>query len=35
MIASLTCLWDSGDTNSMINIKHTKYYERKMRFNKV
>ena len=31
MISGLTCLWDSRATNSMINIKHTKYYEHNMR----
>ena len=25
-VSGLTCLWDSGATNSMINIKHTKHY---------
>ena len=33
-VASLKCLYDSGSTNIMINIKHTKYYEHKMRSNK-
>ena len=32
---SLTCLWDSGDTGSMIKRRHTKNYERNMRYNKV
>ena len=31
----LTCLWDSGATNRTIKRKHTKHYERKMRYNKV
>ena len=35
VVASLTCLWDSGYTNSMIKIQHTKHYERKMRSNRV
>ena len=35
MISGLICLWDSGATDSMINIKHTKYYEHNMRSNKV
>ena len=35
MIAGLTCLWDRGATESMINRKHTKYYKRKMQSNKV
>ena len=26
-VDSITCLWDSGDTDIMIKIKHTKYYE--------
>ena len=34
-ISGLTCLWDSGDTNSMIKILHTKIYECNMRSNKV
>ena len=25
-VAGITCLWDSGSTNIMIKIKHTKYY---------
>ena len=35
MIAGLTCLWDNGDTNSMIKIKHTKHYERKISPDKI
>ena len=31
----LTFLWDIIATYSTINIKHTKYYERNMRSNKV
>ena len=27
MIYGLTCLWDSGATDSMIDRKHTKHYE--------
>ena len=34
-VAGLTCLLDSGATNSMIKIQHTKHYERKIRSNKV
>ena len=34
-VAGLTCLWDSGATNSMIKKRQTKYYERKMWSNKV
>ena len=34
-IAGIKFLWDSGATDSMINIKHTNHYERKMRSNKV
>ena len=34
-VAGLTCLWDRRATNSMINRKHTKHYERKMSYNKV
>ena len=34
-VDGLTCLWDSGATDSMINRKHTKDYERNMRSNKV
>ena len=34
-VSGLTYLWDSGDTDSTIKRKHTKYYERKMRYNKV
>ena len=33
-VAGLKCLWDSGSANNMIKIRKTKYYERKMRFNK-
>ena len=33
--AGLTCLWDIGDTDSMIKQRHTKHYEHKMRSNKV
>ena len=28
-VAGITCLRDSGATNSIIKIKHTKYYEKK------
>ena len=35
VVANITCLWDSGATNSMIKRRHTKHYERKMRFNRV
>ena len=28
-------MWDSGDIDSMIKIKHTRYYELNMRPNKV
>ena len=31
----LTCLWDSEATNSMMKIRHTKYYELKMHYNKL
>ena len=34
-VAGLTWLWDNRATNIMINRKHTKHYERKMRSNKV
>ena len=34
-VSGLTCLWDSGSINIMIQIKHTKHYERKMRSNKL
>ena len=34
-VAGLICLWDSGATNIMVKIRHTKHYERKMRSNKV
>ena len=34
-VAVLECLWDRGANNSMIKIRHTKYYERKMRYNKL
>ena len=34
-VAGLTCLCNRGYTNSMIKRKHTKYYERNMRSNKV
>ena len=35
LAASITCLWDSGATKSMIKRRHTKHYERKMRSNRV
>ena len=34
-VDGLTFLWDSGATNIMIKIRHTKYYERKIQSNKV
>ena len=34
-VASLTCLWDSGDIDAMIKIIHMKYYEHNIRSNKV
>ena len=34
-VAGLTCLWDSRDTDSIINRRHTKFYERKMWSNTV
>ena len=34
-VAILTCLRDSGATNTMIKIIHTKYYEHNIRSNKV
>ena len=34
-IDGITCLWDSGATNSKIKIKQTKNNEHKMRSNKV
>ena len=34
-VAGITCLLDSRSTNSMIKIRHTNNYERKMRSNKV
>ena len=30
VVAGLTCLWDSGDTDSTIKRRHTKHYELKM-----
>ena len=35
IVAGITCLWDSGATESIINRKHNKHYERKMRYNRV
>ena len=35
MVACLTCLWDSGATDIINKIKHTKHYERRIMFNKV
>ena len=35
IVASIKCLWDSGATDSMIKIRHTKNYERKMWSKKV
>ena len=35
IVAGLTCLWDSGATDSKVKEKHTKHYERKMPSNKV
>ena len=35
MIEVLTCLLDSGATDIMIEIKHDKHYEHRMRSNKV
>ena len=35
IITSLTCLWDIGATNSVIKIRHTKPYKRKISPNKV
>ena len=35
MVSSLTFLWDIGTTNITIKRKHTKHYERRMRYNKV
>ena len=29
-VDGLTCLWDSGSTDRMINRKHIKHYEHKM-----
>ena len=34
-VSGLTCLWYSRTNNSMIKIRHTKYYQLKMRSNKV
>ena len=34
-VSGLKYLWDSGATENTINRKHTKYYERKIRSNKV
>ena len=34
-VAGLTCLRDSGDTDSMIKRRHTKHYERNIWSNKV
>ena len=34
-ISGLTCLWDSGAIVRKIKRRHTKYYERNMRYNKV
>ena len=33
--SGLICLWDSGATNRMLKILHTKHYERKIQSNKV
>ena len=35
MVAGIICLWDSGANEIIIKRKHTKYYERRMRSNKV
>ena len=35
VVAGITCLWDSGCTESMIKIQHTKHYERKIWSNRV
>ena len=35
IIIGITCLWDSGATNSTISIKHTKPYGSRMNYNKV
>ena len=35
IFSGITCLWGSKANNSMINQKHTKHCERKMRSNKV
>ena len=34
-ISDITCLWDSGSTNSTMKRKHTKHYELKIQSNKV
>ena len=34
-VSGIIFLWDSRATDSMINIKHTKYYKLKRRYNKV
>ena len=34
-VAGLTCLWDSGAIDIMNKRRHTKYYELKIRSNKV
>ena len=33
--SGLTCVWDSGSTEIMINLKHINYYKSKLRANKV
>ena len=35
IIAGITCLWNSVATDNMIEIQHTKHYERKMRSDRV
>ena len=34
-VAGITCLWDSGATDSLINRKYTKHSKRNIRSNKV
>ena len=34
-VDGLTCLWDSGATDSMLKRRQTKHYERNIRSNKV
>ena len=35
IITGLTCMWDIGTINSMINMEHTKPYKRNILYNNV